>query len=255
MYLKERLAAGEYVIGAGIYSYSIEVLEYAAAGMDWIWWEMQHTHPNWETTVSAMRMAHAMRIPAIIRSWTHNGDTIERLLDAGAEGIIVPMVNTPEQAQQIVSRCYYPPLGTRSFGSTRIERLDPDPAEWNKRIMTVMMIETPQAVENVEAIANVPGVDALLFGATDLALCLGVYEDPMTAHAAVKQHVEHMASVCKKTGKAAATIATTPDHLSQRIKEGYRLICAGMDLDHVKAQYERMRTSFKQAMTDMKKLK
>lgn len=102
-----------------------------------------------------------MGIPTLIRSWTSDGDTIERLLDTGAEGIIVPMVNTPGQAAEIVSRTYYPPRAIRSFGSVRTEKIEEDIRECDRRIVAVMMIETPQAVENAEAIATVEGVDGL----------------------------------------------------------------------------------------------
>ena len=248
MYLKERLADGQCLLGAGIYSYSWEVLNYSATGMDWVWLENQHTHASWETIVNGVSTARAKGIPAIVRSWTQEGGAIERLLDTGAEGIIVPMVNTPEQAEEIVSHCYYPPLGKRSAGSIRIESIDRDLNEWNKHILTVMMIETPQAVENVEAIANVHGVDALLIGATDLSLNMGKYVDFLRAHEDVKEEVKYVAEVCKKTGKAAATIAVRPEDLKKRIAEGYRLICAGMDVDHVRFAYENMQRTFKETM-------
>ena len=254
MYIKERLAAGQCLIGAGIQSYSPEILEFASAGMDWIWWEAQHAQPDWCTTVYGVRTAYALRIPIMLRSWTKDGDTIERLLDTGAEGIIIPMVNTPEQAEEIVSHCYYPPLGIRSFAGARVITVEPDPNEWNKRMVTIMMIETPQAVENAEAIANVKGVDGLLIGATDLALQMGKYIDfNRDFHADMKEYVDHVANVCKKTGKAAATLAVTPETLLQRIDEGYRFICAGMDIVHVKNQYSIMLEAFRKAMDRNKK--
>jgi len=111
MYLKQRLRAGECLVGAGVYSNALEVIEYSARGMDWIWWEAQHSHADWQATVHAARTAHSVSIPMLIRTWTHAGDTIERLLDAGVDGILVPMVDTPEQTAEIVSRCCYPPLG------------------------------------------------------------------------------------------------------------------------------------------------
>lgn len=241
MYLKERLAGGQCLIGAGVYTNSPEVIEYATKGMDWIWWECQHTHADWQTTVHGVRTAYAMRIPVLIRTWTHQGDTIERLLDTGAEGIIVPMVDTAAQAGEIVSRCYYPPIGNRSYGSVRTEMMEADLNEWNKRMVTIMQIETPKAVENAEAIASVPGVEGLFVGARDLSLRLGRVSNEYTAHANVKDELEHVVKACGKTGKAPAVIALTPDALVARIQEGYRLICAGMDLDHLEADYRRMR--------------
>jgi 4-hydroxy-2-oxoheptanedioate aldolase len=247
MYLKERLIAGECLVGAGIYSSSPDAMEYAARGMDWIWWECQHTHSDWQTTLHAVRTGFGMGIPVLIRTWTQSGDTIERLLDTGSEGIIVPMVNTPEQAEAIVSRCYYPPIGERSYGSIRTELIESSTDVWNKRITVVVMIETPQAVENAEAIAAVPGVDALLIGAADLALRRGRSPDIATHHASVQDALDHLVEACRKTGKAAAVIAGTPDAMAKRVQEGFRLICAGFDLDHMVASYDTMREAFRKA--------
>ena len=248
MHLKERLASGECVIGAGCYSGSVEMIEYTTEGMDWIWLEAQHTHPDWQSLVHGVRTAYTRRIPTLVRTWTHDPGTIEKLLDTGAEGIIVPMVNTPRQAEQIVSHCYYPPVGIRSYGSLRSEIIEKDTDEWNKRILTIMMIETPEAIENAEAISSVDGVDGLLMGAADLSLQRGIFKDSETAHDMIAKDVEYLARVCNNTGKAAATIALTSQALAERIQQGYRLICAGMDLDHVRDQYKMMREVFKKEM-------
>jgi 4-hydroxy-2-oxoheptanedioate aldolase len=244
MYLKDRLAAGEPLIGAGIYSGSPDMLEYAARGMDWVWWECQHSHDNWQTILHGVRTAYGMRVPALVRSWTDDGATLERLLDTGAEGIIVPMVDTPEQAEQIVSRCYYPPLGNRSYGAIRMVSVEDDVAEWNKRIVTVMMVETPRAVENAAAIAAVSGVDALLLGSSDLTLRLGNAPRTHTSHGECQEEMARVVEACRAAGKAAATITSSVEALEARLDEGFRLICAGMDLDHVKAGYQQMQAAF-----------
>lgn len=241
MYFKQRLAAGQCLIGAGIYSNSPDILEYAAAGMDWIWWEGQHSHADWQTTVHGLRAASVVGVPVLVRTWTHDVGTIERLLDTGAEGIIVPMVNTPEMAAEIVSHCYYPPRGNRSFGSLRTERIEPDINEWNQRMVTIMQIETPTALENAEAIAKVTGVDGLLVGGRDLALRRGKVSTELTVDDDVQEEMRNILRVCHKNHKVAAAIALTPEALVARIKDGYGLICAGMDVDHLAAAYRRMR--------------
>ena len=250
MYLKERLAAGHCLIGAGIYSNSPGLMEYTALSMDWIWWEAQHTHADWQTLVHGVRAANVMGIPALIRTWTHEPGTIERLLDTGAEGLIVPLVETPEQAEDIVSHCYYPPVGCRSFGSIRMERLEKDLDEWNRRIVTVMMIETPEGANTAEAIAAVPGVDSLFVGHRDLALRRGHAADEYTAHAKVKDDLKYVVEACKKAGKAASAVALTPEALAERIREGYRLVLAGFDVDHLEADYRRMRQAFGKIVAD-----
>jgi 2-keto-3-deoxy-L-rhamnonate aldolase RhmA len=216
--------------------------------MDWVWWEAQHTHADWQTTVHAARTAHSVSVPMLVRTWTHHGDTIERLLDAGVDGIIVPMVDTAEQAEEIASRCYYPPLGNRSFGSIRMEVMEPDVKEWNKRIVTIMQVESPRSVENAEAIARVPGVDGLLVGARDLAMRRGRNFHGDLAHASVDADVEHIRQACCRAGKAAGIIALTEEDLKARIGEGYQLICAGMDLDHLELAYRRMKAVATEAL-------
>jgi 4-hydroxy-2-oxoheptanedioate aldolase len=243
-YFKERLYAGEYLIGAGIYSHSPDLLEFAARGMDWIWLDAQHTHADWPLLIHNVRTAHGIGVPVLVRTWTHDGGTIEKLLDTGAEGIIVPMVDTPEQAQAAVVHCYYPPLGNRSFGSVRGECLEKDLDEWNRRIVTVMQIETPEGIKNAEAIARVPGVDVLHVGARDLALRLGKKATEYTVHGLVQEQIDQVAQVCRKTGKVAAAITLTPEALRDCVQKGYRLICAGFDVDHVEAANRNMREIF-----------
>jgi len=250
MYLKERLAAGHRLIGALIYSNSPEVIEYGAVGMDWIWWEGQHTHADWQTMIHGVRTAHWMGIPPLVRTWTHDGGTIERLLDTGAEGIIVPMVDTPEQAEEIVSHCYYPPFGNRSFGSVRMERMEKDLSEWNKRIVTIMMIETPEALQNAEAIASVEGVDGLYVGMRDLALRLGKDVNDYTAHASLEDELDHVVKTCQRVGKAAAVLVSSPEELILRIQDGYQLICAGADLNILEAGWGHMREAFEKALQE-----
>jgi len=241
MYFKQRLSARHLAIGAGVFTNSPEVIEYAAKGMDWIWWEAQHTHADWQTLIHGVRAANWMQIPILVRTWTHDGGTIERLLDTGADGIIVPMVNTPRQAEEIVSHCYYPPVGNRSIGSVRMECIEPDTNEWNNRIVTVMMVETPEAVRNAETIANVPGVDALFVGMRDLAMRKGEEVNDYTAHASLTAELDHVVQACKKSGKAAAVVVSSPEELASRVRDGYRLICAGADLNILEEGWRKMR--------------
>jgi len=223
-YFKQRIAAGEFLIGAVIYSNSPAVVEHGTAGLDWIWWEAQHTHPDWSMTTHAVRTANMMGIPLLIRTWTHDPGTIERLLDTGAEGIIVPMVNTAEQAREIVSHCYFPPVGNRSYGSIRMEKIETDLDEWNKRIVTIMQIETPEAVENAQAIADVPGVDGLHLGSRDLALRLGKDMDMHRVNKAVEQQLEHVVEACRNERRAGTPArrppsSHTPPRPSKRVCE------------------------------------
>lgn len=253
MNFKQRITAGECLLGACIYSNSPQIIECGAVGMDWIWWDAQHTHGDWSTIAHGVRTANLMNIPALIRTWTQDPGTIERLLDTGAEGIIVPMVETPEQARRIVAHCTYPPLGNRSFGSIRMDYLEKDLEKWNRRIVTIMQIETPQGVENAEAIARVPGVDALNVGARDLALRLGRHVHEDTANTVVASQTDRVAEACARAGKAAAIIAFSESDMEACIRKGYRLICAGVDTSHVCEAHQRFGKAFGEAVRMLRK--
>jgi 2-keto-3-deoxy-L-rhamnonate aldolase RhmA len=251
MYLKQRIAAGHCLIGAGVYSYSPEAVEYAAAGTDWIWWENQHSPGDWQTTMHGVRAAHIIQVPMLIRTWTHHGETIERLLDTGAEGIIVPTVNRPEQAADIVSHCYYPPLGKRSWGAARMERQALSIDEWNRRMVVVLMIETREGLQNAEAIAAVPGVDGLLIGPADISLSLGKPGAPYVSHNTIRSEAEQVLVACQRTGKAAGAIALTEQDLKERIQEGYRLLSVGMDVYHAAVAFRQLTQAGRQAAADL----
>jgi 4-hydroxy-2-oxoheptanedioate aldolase len=246
MYFKERIAAGEYLLGAGMFCASPEVVEYCAKGMDWVWLEAQHTHADWQTLIHCARAAHAINVPTLVRTWTHDTGTVERLLDMGVEGVIVPMINTAEQAREVVSHCYYPPLGKRSFGSLRMERIEESTTEWNKRMVTMVQIETPEAVNNAEAIARVPGVDILNVGIRDLAMRQNIEWELDKEYAVLSDQIKHVISASKKAGKATCVIALTPKSLTNAIGDGCQLICAGMEVDHLVISYQVMGKAFKE---------
>jgi 4-hydroxy-2-oxoheptanedioate aldolase len=251
MHLKERIAAGHCLFGAGVYSYTPEAVEYSAPGMDWIWWENQHSLGDWQTTIHGVRAAQIIQVPLLIRTWTHQGETIERLLDSGAEGIIVPTVNRPDQATEIVSHCYYPPLGKRSWGAARIERQGLGTDVWNRRVVVILMIETAEGLQNAEAIAAIPGVDGLLIGPADLALNLGKPNAPFTSHNDILAEAGAVLSACRNTGKAAGTIAVTVPDLTARIQEGFRFLSGGMDVFHAGVAFRQLRDAGRQVAADL----
>ncbi|MDA0660377.1 MAG: aldolase/citrate lyase family protein [Planctomycetota bacterium] len=250
MNLKQRIARGDFLVGAGIYSNSVDVIDAATRDMDWIWWECQHAHADWQTTIHAVRAAYGLKIPVLIRTWTHDPGTIERLLDTGAEGIIVPMVDTAEQARAVVRCCYYPPLGNRSFGSIRAELVEPDLDAWNKRVIVIPQIETPLGIANCDEIVHVPGIDGLLIGARDLSLRRGRLNSELADLEGLAEDVQLLVNSCRNAGKVAAAIALTPKGLAERFRQGFRLVCAGMDVDHLLLAYQGMRRTRDEILKD-----
>lgn len=156
-------------------------------------------------------------------------DQIGRVLDLGAEGVIVPMVDTSEQAEQIVHACRYPPLGKRSFGPLRAMIRTPDYlATANDSVACIVMIETAEGLMNAEAIAGVEGIDALFVGPADLCLSLGLgisgLQSPEFTSA-----LQRVLDSAARHGKVAGIFGVSPDMAVHALKMGFRFASIGPD--------------------------
>ena len=154
-------------------SWSAEVL--GRAGFDYVAVDMQHGLIGYEDMVHMVQGIHASDTPAIVRVPWNAPDHIMKALDAGAQGVVIPMVNSGDEARKAVEACRYPPLGNRSWGPVRsrftIENHAVETA--NQTVICCVMVETTAGVDCVEEIASVPGVDAVYIGPNDLALSVG----------------------------------------------------------------------------------
>ena len=157
---------------------------------------------------------------------------IQRALDMGAQGIVVPSVKTVEEAQAIVRATRLPPEGTRSWGPLRASRYTLDNEDYLKRandnILVVLILETREAVEDMEAIAAVPGVDVLYMGPWDLCLSLGL--DPLTMpHPEMEDVATRMLATAQGGEVAAGNGASTPDQLAARRDQVFTFLTYGPD--------------------------
>jgi 4-hydroxy-2-oxoheptanedioate aldolase len=174
--LRSRWAAGEVTFGAWLSVPSPVSAEAAArVGFDYVCVDTQHGAIDYQVAVHMIQAIILGGSRPIVRvPWNEQG-VIGKMLDAGATGIVVPMVNTAQEARDVVRACRYPPLGARSFGpvmaSMRNARHE---LEANDQVATIPMIETVEAVANLEEILAVPGVDAVYVGPADLSLSLGL---------------------------------------------------------------------------------
>lgn len=171
----------------------------------------------------------------LVRVQSKDPAVIGQALDAGAHGVIVPLVNRPEDAAQAVAAATYPPQGVRSYGPMRSQlRIGPAPAEADASVVVLAMIETAEGLENVEQIAAVPGLSGLYIGPSDLALALGarVPGDPAIAE---------QFAIALKTIRAAAdarglpVLIHTPDGeiARRRLAEGFTGATIASDLVHL----------------------
>jgi 4-hydroxy-2-oxoheptanedioate aldolase len=164
-------------------------------------------------------------MPFVRVSWNEPW-MLMKYLDAGAYGIIVPMIETKEDAQRVVWGGRYPPVGMRSFGPARAALYaGSDYAERaNDTIVLAVMIETPKALENLEEIASVDGIDALFIGPNDLSQALGLGLPPNADHPKHDAAVTRIREVAAKHGKIAGIHSTGSAQTNRYIKEGFKMI-------------------------------
>jgi len=234
---KERLEAGELAIGVGLrQARTVDIGKIMkAAGFDFIFIDMEHNSMSIDLAAQLSVAAQDAGIAPVVRVPGFEHFHATRVLDAGALGIVVPHVDTPEQAAAVVDNCKYPPLGHRSVTGA-LPQLDfrsvpiaETAAAINAATLLIVMLETPQAIANAGAIAAVPGVDVLLVGTNDLCMEMGIpgrYDHPKVAEA-----YEQIIAACRANGKHAGLGGVYDPPLMQRyIAMGFRLVLAGSDL-------------------------
>ena len=226
--IKETLANGEISIGTWLNLASplaAEVL--AAAGCQWITIDAEHTAFDLGLIAHTMRAIEARGAIPLVRAWDHDPVTIGRLLDAGAYGIVVPHVSTPEQADLLARSMRYPPVGTRSAGTGRCVTIADDYRQtFNDAVLCIPQIEDMEGIRNAEAIASIEGVDIGFLGPNDLALSMGV-------EAGCPEHEEALMSFlqgCKNAGTPCGLPTRDATSTKGRIAQGFSFIDLSSDL-------------------------
>ncbi|MQA84070.1 MAG: 2,4-dihydroxyhept-2-ene-1,7-dioic acid aldolase [Streptosporangiales bacterium] len=174
-------------------------------GFDWVCVDTQHGLIGYDQMAAMLQALSVTGTPALVRVPWNGPDHIMKALDAGAQGVIVPMVNTAEDARRAVGAAKYPPLGTRSWGPIRASLDVPGySAELaNGRTVVAAMIETPDGVRNLDEILSVPGVDAVYIGPSDLALGHGMTPTLNVTEPEHERLIKAILDGCKKHGVVA----------------------------------------------------
>ena len=201
--LKNTLKSGRTVIGASGSTNVENMLMLDGAGFDFILFDTQHSQVESKQLYGPIQALRGKKSTPIIRVSSNREDLICFALDAGARGIVVPMINTKEEASAMVKACRYSPLGDRSnagergeWGETTSYRDYLDTV--NRELLIIPMIETQQAIDNIDEILSVPGIDVLLIGPSDLSIELGVPIDYQSG--TYQQGLDTIAASCKKHG-------------------------------------------------------
>jgi 4-hydroxy-2-oxoheptanedioate aldolase len=185
-------------------AFSAEVV--SASGCDWLCIDQQHGLIADEAMFAMVQAAAIRRTPVLVRVPWNAPAPIMRALDAGADGVIVPMVNTVEEAEAAVAASRYPPAGIRSFGPLRPGMAQPgfSPQTGNEQVVLLLMVETVEAFENLEAILDVPGVDGILVGPFDLTISYTGQTDGAASSLRDVEMIEEIARACARRGLVAA---------------------------------------------------
>ena len=232
--IREALAEGRVSFGAwSTLAGSLAAEIMGAAGFDWVIIDAQH---GGLTTTDLVPMIQALQLggtPAVVRvPWT-DAPTIMRVLDFGATGVIVPMVNTAEEASLAASAMRYPPAGIRSFGPTRGGLASTTQA--NEDVVLLVMIETAEALDQVDAIAATPGVDGLFLGPVDLGLSLGQPLDWTGTNSVVAEATDKVIAAAARAGRFVGTVSFGADHAKDLVRRGIRFLTLGADMGYIRA--------------------
>jgi 2-keto-3-deoxy-L-rhamnonate aldolase RhmA len=231
-----QLRAGKLAIGLGVRNArTVDIAQIAkTAGFDWLFVDCEHSSMDLDTAAQISAASLAVGVTPIVRVAGLEHWHASRILDNGAQGIVVPHVDSSAEAVRVANSCRFPPVGKRSMGGG-LQQVGFAPMPVgdlarivNEETLVVVMIESPRGVANCEEIASVAGIDALLIGTNDLCFEMGIpgrFDDPRVAQAYGK-----VIAACRKHGKFAGMGGMyTPELLERHIGMGVQLVLAGSD--------------------------
>lgn len=204
----------------------------SASGCDWLCIDLQHGLIGDDDMRVMVQAAAIRRTPVVVRVPWNEPAPIMRALDAGAEGVVVPMVNDAEEADLAVRACRYPPRGFRSWGPLRSSMAQPGftPELGNTQTVCIVMIETEQAVENLDAILSIDGVDGVLVGPNDLAISHAGSNAGAASSPRDVEMIELIAERCRQHGVAAGISCANAADARRWEQTGYTLLALPSDV-------------------------
>ena len=230
---RARVLAREWLAGSFINLGSPLTAEIAGrAGFDWLLLDYEHGPGSEETLLHQLQAIGGTTATAVVRLAANETPRFKRALDLGAAGVMVPYVNTAAEAQAAVAACRFPPLGIR--GVSKFNRaagfgqdFESHYAHAHHCVTVMAQIETPEALQNVDAIAAVDGVDVLFLGPLDLSTNLGIPSD--FAHPKFIEAQKQVGAACQRAGKAAGILIASPSQIPGAREAGYTVIALGSD--------------------------
>ena len=232
--LKSRLATGQSPsFGTWISSSSLVSADaLKGAGFDWLMIDTEHSQVNPETLAAIVAALGDTGPTPLVRVGNLDPYLIKQALDSGAQGILVPLVSTEAQARAVVSFSKYPPDGTRGAAAAAASRYGRELASYlrtaNSETLVGVQIETQEALENLDAIASVPGIDLLFVGPTDLTLSLGLLDDRKNPR--VRDAMQRVVAACRAHSKVPGTLVVDAEEKRRAVELGFRFISLASDV-------------------------
>jgi 4-hydroxy-2-oxoheptanedioate aldolase len=237
--VKAALKSGQAQVGTWLSLGSVMAARYMArSGFHWLTVDMEHSPIDWETaSLIFAAVADAGGVP-LVRVPHNNLENAKRALDSGAFGIVFPMCNTVEEAEQAVAICKYPPAGERSVGGgLHALNFQCTPGEYyaraNNEILVIVQAEHVQAVENCEKIFRVPGIDAMFVGPNDLLSSMHKTPAMETDDPEFVSALKHLRETAVQCGIAPGIHVASPEAANRRIAEGWRFIAVASELAYM----------------------
>jgi 4-hydroxy-2-oxoheptanedioate aldolase len=234
--VKRALKEGKPSVGTWLSLGSITAARYMArAGFAWLTTDIEHSLVDWETATHMFGSIADAGCTALARVPSNRHDHIKRVLDNGAHGIVVPMVNSREEALAAVSAALYPPVGNRSVGGgAHALNFDTTALDYynhaNEELLIVLQCEHIQAVENADAIFSVPGIDCIFVGPNDLAASMRTKDGKSPSAAATAEAMKHILATCRKHHVAPGLHCMSAEEARLRTEEGWQFLAIGSEL-------------------------
>lgn len=230
--LRTLKAAGKPIVNAWLSigsSYCAEIV--AHGGYDSVTVDAQHGMMGFDVALTMLQAISTTPAIPLVRPARNDPGEIMRWLDAGAYGLICPMISSRTEAEAFVAACRYPPVGVRSFGPSRgLLYGGPDyAARANEEILVLGMIETRQGLDNLDAIVATPGLDGIYVGPNDLALALGRDPRPESDDPVMIEAIERVRAATVAAGGIAGIFCSGGPGAAQRAREGFDLVTPGND--------------------------
>jgi 2-keto-3-deoxy-L-rhamnonate aldolase RhmA len=232
---RQRLEKGDLLLGTFITLPSPEIVEiFAEIGFDWLFVDMEHTTLDIKD-VQRILQAAGEKCACIVRVPSNDEIWLKKVLDAGADGVIVPHVNTADEVRHIVRTCLYPPDGSRSVGLARAQkyglRLEDYMENANHTVAVIPQVEHIEGVQNIEEIVKVPGLSAVFIGPYDLSGSLGKPGEIKDEQ--VQNSIASIKDACAQAGLPAGIFCMDAEAASSYLERGFTLITVGMDIQFI----------------------